>query len=61
MRTARILPHPNMTAAQLEQLYRDRGLVKAHIGGGRLALLQSAAPAAVLIRLARPTPEPEVA
>ena len=49
MQTARILPHPNMTAAQLEQLCRDRGLVKAHIGGGRLALLQGSSPAAALI------------
>jgi hypothetical protein len=61
--SATVHPHPAMTAAQLELLCRRHALVTAHIGWGRLALIQTATPAGALIRSLRPRnpTEPEAA
>jgi len=46
--SALILPHPAMTAAQIELVCRRRGLALAHLGRERFVLVQTSAPETML-------------
>ncbi len=56
-KSALLLPHPAMNAAQLELLCRRQALVLAHLGFGRLVLVQTYGRRPVELRIARPDPE----
>ena len=57
-----IIPHPAMSAAQCELTCLRNGLALAHIGRGRLMLVQTSRPAQTMLRIApRADPEPEAA
>jgi len=49
---ALLLPHPTLTAEQVELLCRRQGLVLAHVGRGRLMLVQSADRKQTMLRIA---------
>jgi hypothetical protein len=49
---ALILPHPSLTAAQCELVCRREGLAVAHLGRGRLVLVQTSARREISLRIA---------
>ena len=51
MNSALVLPHPAMTAAQCELLCAREGLALAHLGRGRLVLVQTSTPPQSMLRL----------
>ena len=51
--SALILPHPALTAAQLELLCRREGLALARLGRDRFVLVQTSAPRVTMLRVDR--------